>query len=108
MPGSELTVTDPREHRFALPAAAKAMDLPFAGAYFVASGDQERIVLANFFDAVESDIGRAGRRAPSPELMAPARLRVEASAARRPLAVWFLGLALAVFVVEWMLARRAQ
>jgi hypothetical protein len=108
MPGSELTVTDPREHRLVLPAAAKAMDLPFAGAYFVASGDQERIVLANFFDAVESDIGRAGRRAPSPELMRPARLRVEASAARRPLATWFLGLALVVFVIEWMLARRAQ
>ena len=109
MPGSELVVTDPRDQRYSLPSGANAMDLPLAGPYFVLSGAEERIVLANFFDATESDIGRAGRRAASADLVEPARFWLEdAAAARRPLAAWFLGLALAVFLLEWMLAWRTR
>jgi hypothetical protein len=109
MPGGTLSLRDPRGGERTLPAGASAVELPFVGAYGVESAEQRRVVFANFFDAGESDIGRAGRRPTDEDVVPPARFRVDdAPAGRRPLAPWLLAVALVLFVGEWLIAWRPR
>lgn len=75
----------------------------YAGIYQLAVDGTERRLLANFFDAAESDIGRPAREVSiAPNV--PARRTAAAGATFSP---WLLIAALSFLVVEWMLARRA-
>lgn len=109
MPGSTLWLRDPRGGERTLPAGQKAVVVSFAGAYGVESGEQQRVVFANFFDAGESDIGRTGRRLMDEEVAEPARFWVDdAPDGRRPLAPSLLAFAVALFVGEWLIAWRLR
>jgi hypothetical protein len=106
-PAGALVVRDPRGGEMEVPAGAATIELPFAGAYSVSAGEQERVVFANFLEPTESDIGRAARRSIDESGPSPARFRTQdAPAGRRPLERWLYLLALALLLSEWAIARR--
>lgn len=107
--GETLLLRDPRGGELVLPAHTGAVELPYAGRYTVEAGGEPRVVLANLFDAAESDIGRGARR-PVDDGIAPVSKdrRDHAPAGHRPLAPWLLGIAAALFAGEWLLAWRPR
>jgi hypothetical protein len=108
MPAGRLSLRDPQGEEHLLPAGTNAFEVPLAGAYGAESAGQQRLIFANFFDAGESDIGRAARGAIDDGGL-PLRLRIDdAPAGRRPLAPWFLAGALCLFIGEWLVAWRRR
>ena len=81
-----------------------------AGEYRVASGGVQRTVYANFFDPVESDIGRAAKEPPlAIAAHSPAPRRGAPAASRgTEFGWWLLAAAAALLVVEWFVALRAM
>jgi hypothetical protein len=76
----------------------------YAGVYELAVDGTRRRVLANFFDASESDIGRPGREA----VMAPIAPAGRGPTPGATFSPWLLAAALVILAVEWLLARKAS
>jgi len=64
--------------------------------------------LANFFDPVESDIGRSGKEPPLPPAVAAVAQdrQVAQTSDREKYATWLYYAAAALFLIEWAAARR--
>jgi hypothetical protein len=96
-------ITDARGVMSEIPA-----DGPFTfealhvGVHQLAVNGTRRRILANFFDATESDIGRPGREI----AVAPSASVHRAAAAGPTFSPWLLLTAVALFAVEWALARQ--
>lgn len=96
-------LTDPRGVTSESAAnGAFTVEASYAGIYQLAVDGTRRRLLANFFDANESDIGRPARAAVLPPT---------APAERKPMpgatfSAWLLAAALAFLTLEWLLARR--
>ena len=109
LPAQPVRVRDPHGETQTLPANQTTIEPLFAGAYRISSDGTGRTLLANFFDPLESDIGRASREPP----IAPSRVQQpdsqRADAARRvpqnDYSSWLYAAALALFVIEWAVAR---
>jgi phosphoribosylcarboxyaminoimidazole (NCAIR) mutase len=105
LPAQPVRVRDPHGTVTALPAGQASLQPMLAGEYWISSDGTGRTLLANFFDPLESDIGRATKEPPvfhrieTPTAAAPVLPRNEYS-------VWMYGAALALCLLEWAVARR--
>ena len=98
-----LRVEDPRQRTTTLPPGTIQLDANLAGLYRLSSNGTARTVLANFFDPVESDIGRGTRERPAPfqDLPLPA-----VSGRRETFGWWLYAVAAALMLSEWIAWRR--
>ena len=99
-------IVDPHQREWMLPAEASvALDAEYAGEYRIAADGTTVRVFANFFDADESDIGRASQSTSSP----PTRRTGTGNTTPhtpRGLGTWLYPLAAALMILEWIAARR--
>lgn len=104
-PQAPVSIRDPHGGMQTLPSMQPTIEPAFAGEYRISSDGTRRTVLANFFDPVESDIGRASKEAPviHPAAAAP---RTAAARPRHEYGTWLYLVAAALFVGEWLVARR--
>lgn len=111
-PTNTVTVNGPQDAETTLPGPAIAFEPVLAGPYRFRSDGVTRILLANFADPTESDIGRAGRDDPPLLSASPPR----PSTARRPIPppgssasrFWCYAVALVLLTGEWALWVRRQ
>jgi VWA domain-containing protein/aerotolerance regulator-like protein len=105
LPAQPVRVRDPRGNVATLPVGQASLQPLLAGEYRISSDGTGRTLLANFFDPLESDIGRATKEP-------PVYHRIATSTAAAPLVprneygAWLYGAAVALFLVEWAAARR--
>ena len=111
LPPGPVVVHTPRGTTQTLPADRRVLDLRSAGEYTVSVAGTERRILANFFDAAESDVGQ---ERPTPTAVAAPQPAAEArrgTTAARPansrVRLWLYGLAVGLFILEWAVRRRA-
>ena len=110
LPPGPVVVHTPHGATQTLPADRRTLELRSAGEYTMSAGGMERRVLANFFDAAESDVGR--HRPPSvavaapPPTAGPTRGTTRAPAANSRARLWLYGLAVGLFLLEWAVRRR--
>lgn len=78
----------------------------WTGEYRVSSDGTRRTVLANLFDAAESDIGRGKREVPAPRN--PPSTPLEPAPAKTPLAWWLYAVAAALMLLEWVAWKRSS
>lgn len=104
-PHAPVQVRNPRGSLQTLPSSAPTIEPLFAGEYQLSADGTRHTVLANFFDPVESDIGRSSKEAPFLHPL-PAAAGVTAPPPRREYGTWLYLLAAALFVGEWLAARR--
>lgn len=103
LPALPRRLTDPRGTvSESPPGGAFTIEAPYAGLYQLALNGTRHRLLANFFDATESDIGRPARESVLPPAPPAERKPVPGST----FAPWLLAAALAFLTVEWLLARR--
>jgi hypothetical protein len=104
-------VRDPHGALQTLPARQTTIEPLFAGEYRISSDGTGRTVLANFVDPLESDIGRASKEPPVAPSGVQHTATAPADAARRvpqnEYNAWLYAAALALFIVEWVVARWA-
>jgi hypothetical protein len=108
-PEQPVSVRAPRGRDYTLDSRAPAFEPLFAGEYRVSSDGTRQAVLANFIDPIESDVGRASKEAPIPAPAPPPREPVRAAAAGAPrqhYGAWLYCAAAALFLLEWLAARR--
>jgi hypothetical protein len=105
-----LEVQDPRGNVYTLPPGQPTVEPLFAGEYRVGADGRRQTLLANFFDPVESDIGRASREPPVvPRRLQPANASGGAAPVGGPrdeYGRWLYYAAAVLFVLESTLARR--
>ncbi len=108
VPAEPLQVRDPRGTTSTLPPGQPTLELRFAGEYRLGSDGSSGTVLANFFDPTESDIGRASREPPIFPAIKPGSERPAAAQGASPddYRRWLYGVAVALCVAEWAVARR--
>ncbi len=96
-------IVDPGGHTVSRPAGAQRIETTHAGVYTVSTDGTSRQVIANFFDPIESDIGRASEGSTgAPALTAASKpLRV-----RHELGWWLYAIAAALMLAEWAAWRR--
>jgi len=111
LPPGPVVVHTPHGATQTLPADRRLLELRSVGEYTVSAGGTERHILANFFDAAESDVGRArpqpaAATAPRPaaDTTRGAPLVPQANSRMR---LWLYGMAVGVFLVEWAVRRRS-
>jgi phosphoribosylcarboxyaminoimidazole (NCAIR) mutase len=107
LPAGTLQVRDPRGGAYTLPAVQPTLELQFAGEYQVSSDGTRRTVLANFFDAAESDIGRTSKEPPIFHTIT-AQHGPQIAAHERPpgdSTRWFYGVAVVLCLIEWAVAQ---
>jgi hypothetical protein len=104
-PQLPVQLRDPRGSMQMLQSMQPTIEPLFAGEYRLSSDGTRRTVLANFFDPVESDIGRASKEPPVFH-HAAAQQRVAEALPRHEYGSWLYLLAAALFVGEWLVARR--
>jgi Ca-activated chloride channel family protein len=104
-PRLPVQVRDPRGGLQMLASTPPAIAPLFAGEYRLSADGTRHTVLANFFDPLESDIGRTSKE---PPIFHPAAAppRTAAPLPRQEYGSWLYVLAAAVFVSEWLIARR--
>ncbi len=104
-PQVPVEMRDPRGGVQTLQSMQPTIEPLFAGEYRLSSDGTRQTVLANFFDPLESDIGRTSRE---PPLFHPVPAASHAAEAlpRREYGTWLYLLAAALFVGEWLVARR--
>lgn len=110
--GEPLRVQDPRGNTYPLPPAATATLQPlFAGEYRIFEDGTSRALLANFFDPIESDIGRASKEPPVVRATTQSGRASRSNAAdalpHREYGMWLFWAAAVLFLIEWLVARRA-
>jgi hypothetical protein len=97
-------IIDPHQRVTALgPNDGNSVSASLSGRYVLRSTRGEALLLANFTDARESDIGRAPS---SPQLAAAAPTRATRPAAGKGIGRLLLAAAAALLLLEWPLARR--
>jgi VWA domain-containing protein/aerotolerance regulator-like protein len=110
-PQRPVMVRDPRGVQYALDTEPPMLQPRFAGEYRASADGTRRTVFANFFDPVESDIGRASKEPPAPSprpAASAAHAAPAADASGRHYGMWLYLLAVALFVLEWGAARRVS
>lgn len=99
-----VTITDPAQRTRTVPRELAQEEARHAGVYTVSTNGTRRGVIANFFDAAESDIGRGDT--------APAVPAVPARPALRPVihefGRWLYAAAAGLMLLEWAAWRRRQ
>jgi len=108
LPGQPLRVRDPRGVTQTLPPTQQAIELPLAGEYRISFDGTSRTVLTNFFDPVESDIGRASKEPPVAVTQRAGAARSAPRAQPPPAGgyrPWLYACAAALFLLEWAAAR---
>jgi hypothetical protein len=107
LPAHPAVAIDPHGRRIDLGDGGHAsLEIQHAGEYRISADGTNRVVYANFFDPIESDIGRAAKEPP----VAPRPVRatpLAAPTARSEFGWWWFALALAVLLLEWWAATRA-
>jgi len=99
-------VLDPRGRRAALPADQMTIEPLFAGVYQLSFDSTRRTLLANFFDPVESDIGRGSREPLAVAAVRPPTVRSQENLPGSEYGRWLYYAAAALFLIEWLVARR--
>ena len=109
MPDGPMRLQDPNGRIEMLAAGQRTIQPRFAGEYQISVDGTRRALLANFFDPVESDIGRSGKEPPLPPHAVPAVAQNRQAAQtsdRQEYATWLYYAAAALFLLEWAAARR--
>jgi hypothetical protein len=109
MPDGPLRLQEPSGRIEVLPPGQRTIQPRFAGAYQISADGTRRALLANFFDPVESDIGRSGKEPPAPPRVLPAIARNPQAAqthGRQEYGTWLYYAAAALLLLEWAAARR--
>ena len=110
MPGGPLQLRHPNGTTEMLAAGQRTIQPRLAGEYQISVDGTRRALLANFFDPVESDIGRSGKEPPLPPQAiragAPRNPQAVQTGDRQEYATWLYYAAAALFLLEWALARR--
>jgi len=110
-PHRPVMVHDPHGKRYALEGEPPTLVPLFAGEYRLSSNGTRRTVLANFFDPIESDIGRASKEPPRAFSSAATRPPIApppaADTSSRRARNWLYAAAIAVLMLEWGVARRS-
>jgi hypothetical protein len=110
LPAQPVRVRDPHGALQTLLARQTTIEPLFAGEYRISSDGTGRTVLANFVDPLESDIGRASKEPPVAPSAVQHPTTEPADAARRvphnDYNGWLYAAALALFIIEWVVARR--
>jgi len=110
MPDGPLRLQDPNGKMEMLAAGQRTIQPRLAGQYQISVDGTRRLLLANFLDPVESDIGRSGKEPPLPPHAAPVvaaqNPQAAPASARREYATWLYYLAAALFLLEWAMAWR--
>jgi phosphoribosylcarboxyaminoimidazole (NCAIR) mutase len=105
LPAQPVHVRDPHGNVATLPDGQASLQPLLAGEYWISSDGTGRTLLANFFDPLESDIGRATKEPPVFH-----RIATSATAAplvpRNEYGAWLYAAAVALFLIEWAAARR--
>jgi len=102
LPNGALRVEDPLGAVVSLPPG-QPMLLPLhAGAYRISTDGKQRFLLANFFDAAESDIGRPYKEPPPPRrVLTSSSKQPDGVPPRREYSAWLYYAAAALFLLEW-------
>ncbi|HUI26569.1 MAG TPA: VWA domain-containing protein, partial [Candidatus Kryptonia bacterium] len=110
LPPGPVTAIDPRGNHFDLGSAGPVSLEPLtAGEYRIAADGTQRTVYANFFDPVESDIGRAAKEPPiaAASRSAAPRRGAATTSPGTEFGWWLLAVAAALLLLEWFVALRA-
>ena len=99
-------VQDPRGNVYTVPGEQATLQPLFAGAYRVGVDGTAQTLLANFFDPVESDIGRASREPPVFPKMAASAQAPERGVPHADYREWLYAGAAGLCLLEWIVARR--
>jgi Ca-activated chloride channel family protein len=109
LPALPVRVRDPHGATQTLPTNQTSLEPLFAGEYRISFDGTGRTLLANFIDAQESDIGRASKEPPIVPSNFQQRDAAHTDAGRRApqndYSNWLYAAALALFVIEWAVAR---
>jgi hypothetical protein len=109
IPDGPVRLEDPNGKTEMLAAGQRTIQPRFAGVYRISVDGTRRALLANFFDPVESDIGRSGKEPPLPPHAASAvaqQRQAVHTGDRKEYATWLYYAAAALFLLEWAAARR--
>ena len=96
-------IVDPTGHTAARPAGVQRIEAVHAGVYRISTDGTTRQVIANFFDPVESDIGRAASETTG---VSTATAAVKPLRVRHQIGWWLYALAAALMLLEWAAWRR--
>jgi len=108
-PAQPVQVQNPRGDVSTLAPSQQSIQPLVAGEYRLSSDGTRRTVLANFFDPVESDIGRASKEPPvfhHAALTPAGGLAAPRVTPRDDYRCWLYAVAAALCVLEWIVARR--
>ncbi|HEX7406925.1 MAG TPA: VWA domain-containing protein [Candidatus Binatia bacterium] len=89
-----------------LPAGQATLQPLYAGEYRVSVDGTSRLLLANFFDPVESDIGRSSKEPTMPPQPATHGVQTIPASDRHEYGSWLYDAAAALLLFEWAVARR--
>ncbi len=109
LPGGPVRIQDPQGKVDLLGAGQRTLQPRFAGEYRITVDGTRRRLLANFFDPLESDIGRSGKEPPLPAEPAMASAGAPPAtgdASRREYGTWMYYAAATLFLLEWAAAWR--
>lgn len=104
-PAGPVRVRDPHGNVETLESGQEAVEPLFVGVYRISSDGTSRTLLENFFDPIESDIGRASKEPP----VFPSVTRATPAPTVEPRSeygAWLYCAAAALFLLEWVAARR--
>ncbi|MFI5394222.1 MAG: BatA and WFA domain-containing protein [Candidatus Binatia bacterium] len=99
-------VQDPHGDVVTLPAGQTTLQPLHAGEYRVSVGGTSQLLLANFFDPVESDIGRSGKEVTMPPQPVMHGVQPTPVSARHEYGSWVYYAAAALLLFEWVVAQR--
>lgn len=107
--GGPVRIQDPQGKLDLLEAGQRTLQPRLAGEYRITVDGTRRRLLANFFDPLESDIGRSGIEPPRPAEPAMASAGAPPATGkggRREYGTWMYYAAAALFLLEWAAAWR--
>ncbi len=105
LPDRPLRVVDPHGVTVSLPAESRQVETDVAGVYQIHADGSSTTLIANLFDAGESDIGRAARDVPVPP---PPRVLPAPPRDKSEIGWWFYVLAAALMASEWLAWRLSR
>jgi hypothetical protein len=107
-PERPVRMRDPRGTEYSFDEREPAIEPLYAGIHQLRSDGTRQVLLANFIDPVESDIGRGGKEPPAPGVpdASGTVTGTSVSLPQHPYGAWLYALALALFALEWGVARR--
>jgi len=103
-PELPLRIENPHAATTTMPPGSSQFETTLAGVYRISSNGTRRTVLANLFDAAESDIGRGKRELPAE---APSARTLGPVPSKQPFGWWLYAVAAALMLLEWIAWRRS-